>query len=111
MEQGLIAKRKPWWHRLWWRIRGVGERDHRRICGRCGWTGQMHFDMTTNGLCWRFRPETTHELAQRIRGGDPWQHEHPDYPKSDWRHEVANDDTLLGYWEWVEHQIESYETN
>lgn len=22
-------------------------------------------------------------------------------PKSDWRYEVANNDTILGYWEWV----------
>ncbi len=23
------------------------------------------------------------------------------YPRSDWKSEVANDDTLLGYWGWV----------
>ena len=28
------------------------------------------------------------------------------YPPEDWRNEVANDDTRLGYREWVEHQIE-----
>ncbi|QWE98138.1 MULTISPECIES: hypothetical protein [unclassified Cupriavidus] len=32
--------------------------------------------------------------------------EHPDHPRSAWRSEVANDDTLLGYWEWVFHSIE-----
>ena len=26
----------------------------------------------------------------------------PDYPVSEWQYEVANDDTRLGYWEWVE---------
>lgn len=31
--------------------------------------------------------------------------EHPDYPVDDWREEVANNDTRLGYWEWVESQI------
>ncbi|MFX9054117.1 hypothetical protein ABTN50_19390, partial [Acinetobacter baumannii] len=27
--------------------------------------------------------------------------EHPDHPLTDWRTEVANDDTRLGYWPWV----------
>lgn len=25
----------------------------------------------------------------------------PDYPLSDWKYEVANDDTRMGYHEWV----------
>lgn len=25
----------------------------------------------------------------------------PDYPLEDWQYEVANDDTRLGYWDWV----------
>lgn len=25
----------------------------------------------------------------------------PEYPSADWKYEVANDDTRLGYWEWV----------
>lgn len=29
------------------------------------------------------------------------------YPVSDWKYEVANGDTLLGYAEWVEHQKEA----
>lgn len=32
--------------------------------------------------------------------------ENPLYPMSDWRHEVANEDTRLGYLEWLEHKIE-----
>lgn len=28
--------------------------------------------------------------------------EHPEYPLDDWKHEVANDDTRLGYMEWIE---------
>ena len=28
------------------------------------------------------------------------------FPKSDWQYEVANDDTSLGYAEWVQHCIE-----
>jgi len=31
---------------------------------------------------------------------------HPDYPIEDWRHEVADDNTRLGYHEWVDHQRE-----
>lgn len=32
--------------------------------------------------------------------------EHPQYLRRDWRHEVAEDNTFLGYWQWVEHQLE-----
>ena len=28
--------------------------------------------------------------------------EDPDYPVADWKYEVANDDTRLGYADWVE---------
>jgi hypothetical protein len=27
--------------------------------------------------------------------------EHPEYPLEDWRREVAENDTRMGYWEWV----------
>jgi hypothetical protein len=30
----------------------------------------------------------------------------PEYPREDWKREVANDDTNLGYWEWVNNQFE-----
>jgi len=29
------------------------------------------------------------------------------YPIADWRYEVANDDTHLGYREWLEHKVEA----
>lgn len=32
--------------------------------------------------------------------------EHPDYPRSDWQYEVANGDTISGYWDYVESCIE-----
>jgi hypothetical protein len=35
--------------------------------------------------------------------------EHPDYPVSDWRAEVSNNDTRLGYWDWVMSQMEQDE--
>ena len=41
-------------------------------------------------------------------GGSVWD-EDPDYPVDDWQHEVANDDTRLGYWPWVEDQKEAEE--
>lgn len=31
---------------------------------------------------------------------------YPYFPKSDWRYLVENGDTVLGYWKWVENQIE-----
>lgn len=32
--------------------------------------------------------------------------EHPEYVRSDWKYEVTNGDTSLGYWVWVENQID-----
>lgn len=31
--------------------------------------------------------------------------EHPDFSRWDWRQAVASEDTIVGYWEWVSHQI------
>ena len=31
---------------------------------------------------------------------------HPGYPTRTWRAEVENDNTRLGYWAWVHHQLE-----
>ena len=31
--------------------------------------------------------------------------DHPDFSVSDWQCEVANDETRLGYWYWVEMKI------
>lgn len=46
--------------------------------------------------------------ALRLLANPPshWE-ENPDYPVADWRLEVQNDDTRLGYLEWVEHRKES----
>jgi len=30
-----------------------------------------------------------------------------DYPLEDWKYQVANGDTILGYVDWVCHQVES----
>lgn len=34
--------------------------------------------------------------------------QHPQWPDSDWRTEVQNGDTRLGYWEWVANQIDAH---
>ena len=31
--------------------------------------------------------------------------EHPDHPLRDWQHEVENDYTRSGYWDWVANEI------
>lgn len=36
---------------------------------------------------------------------DAWSDD-PDYPISDWKYEVQNDDTRLGYLAWIERQRE-----
>jgi len=48
------------------------------------------------------------EQAERIanENGGVWG-EHTEYTLDDWKYEVANDDTRLGYWEWVTVRIEA----
>ncbi len=41
---------------------------------------------------------------------DPWS-EHPRFPVSNWRDEVAEDDTRLGYWDWVKDLLEREEAS
>lgn len=35
--------------------------------------------------------------------------EHPQFPREQWRWHVDAENTLLGYWDWVEHQITEWE--
>lgn len=37
--------------------------------------------------------------------GGYWHGECPDYPADDWKTEVRNGDTRLGYWEWVANRL------
>lgn len=46
------------------------------------------------------------ELAQKYAGEDGSWGQHPVHRRSDWREEVANDDTLQGYWSWVVSKLE-----
>lgn len=50
------------------------------------------------------------ETAMMACGGDIWG-ECAQYVKNDWRYEVANNDTVLGYWDWVGHQAEADEVD
>jgi hypothetical protein len=43
---------------------------------------------------------TLRELQEDVWASDP------QFPRSDWKHEVENDETHQGYWEWVESQRE-----
>lgn len=45
------------------------------------------------------------ELADKYAGEDGSWGQHPIFRRQEWREEVANDDTLLGYWAWVHHQL------
>ena len=40
-------------------------------------------------------------------GQDYWQSEDSDYPVSDWKYEVSNGDTRMGYWEWAQNARET----
>jgi len=43
--------------------------------------------------------------APQASPDDPWK-EHPDYPMADWRYEVANEDTVRGYQDWVRAKLD-----
>ena len=45
------------------------------------------------------------QAANESGGRDTWD-EDPNYPVADWQYDVSNDDTRLGYWEWVDAQLE-----
>ena len=47
---------------------------------------------------------TVRELYEQYGG---FWGEHPDFPAAEWQHEVANDGTRKGYWEWVKAKIEA----
>lgn len=49
---------------------------------------------------------TSDQLASKYAGPDGTWGVHPDYPREDWQYEVANGDTLSGYWQWVASCIE-----
>jgi hypothetical protein len=58
------------------------------------------------GPCWYHRAEKLLNQGRTAHPPDPWE-DNPEFPVEDWRYEVANDDTRLGYLEWIEHKRES----
>ena len=46
------------------------------------------------------------ELAQKYAGEDGSWGQHPIHLRQEWREEVANDNTLQGYWSWVVSKLE-----
>lgn len=40
---------------------------------------------------------------------EKWGYEHAYYTREDWRNDVGAANTLLGYWEWVQHNFESHD--
>ena len=47
------------------------------------------------------------QMINELADNRYWMEEDDDYPVSDWKYEVRNDDTRLGYWEWVGAKRES----
>ncbi len=49
------------------------------------------------------------EIQKIVRetANDDWWGEHPDWTREEWRLEIAERNTQLGYWDWVFHLIEA----
>jgi hypothetical protein len=50
-------------------------------------------------------------IRKLIEGNGGFWGEHPGFPVEDWRNDVANGDTRMGYWEWVAAQLEAQEND
>jgi hypothetical protein len=48
------------------------------------------------------------ELADEFGG---WWGKHPNHPPSDWSAEVSENETRLGYWEWVSVKLEDADSD
>ena len=46
------------------------------------------------------------EKAEELREEHGTWGEFPEHPVDDWKYEVANGDTRLGYWTWVANKLE-----
>lgn len=69
----------------------------------CAWCGEV-LKYEVDG-----KPtQTSHGICQACACKDLWKPD-PKYPVKDWQHEVAADDTRLGYLDWAEHQREASE--
>jgi hypothetical protein len=50
--------------------------------------------------------ETLEQYIERHSDTGLWG-QHLKYLRESWRYDVANNDTLLGYWDWCRHQEEA----
>lgn len=51
---------------------------------------------------------SANELEELFGGPSCWGH-HPGWLRSEWKAEVANDDTICSYWDWVYNKIQNEE--
>lgn len=51
---------------------------------------------------------TAEMLADKYQKKDGGEYPHPQLTRSEWRHEVASESTIAGYWAWVESQIDQF---
>lgn len=48
------------------------------------------------------------EKAQNAKAAGDWDYDHPSWGRCDWRKEVGEENTQLGYFDWVIHSLESH---
>lgn len=81
-------------------------------CTACGTSWTSQWSCMCNDRCpncdREIEPHKSESPLQVIsdQHGGHWG-EDPRYPVSDWKYEVANDDTRSGYWEWVAARMSS----
>lgn len=82
-------------------------------CKSCHAMWDDQYTLTGYGNLTPFDPPKTdvrdlsaQELADKYAGPNGAWGEHPDFCRKDWQTEVGNDDTLLGYWDWVVAQLD-----
>lgn len=49
-------------------------------------------------------PDNVEELLTTF---DYWVDSHPDFPYEEWQDQVQNNNTRLGYWDWVVNEMEN----
>jgi hypothetical protein len=87
------------------------EDDAPMACG-CGYKGT--YDDFTKAYEKVYGEDVVEEQPTNAQKVEAWKNDpvrshwdsYPDFPISDWRFEVANEDTLLGYHEWLECRAE-----
>lgn len=91
--------------------------DAKCECGNCDWVGPAVATFAIQDAQDRLQPDAKVPVGECPECGalaylqeprDVYGHwgEHPGYPLEDWRLQVMNNETRLGYWEWVADCIE-----